>query len=113
MRVAFRRALGVSRLLCLLVLLALSQAPGPLHAQTQGESAALDQRLAFQRFATQYTETVLTGLLAGALIMNQLVGGSSATLTGAVVGSSMASWLFVNQQARNYVVQRAAPRQSR
>ena len=93
--------------------LALLLAAAPLAAQAQTHTVApAPEQNDIDHFVTEYTETVALGVVVGGLLMNVLVGGSNATLLGALAGSSLASWLFVNSQASHYVVQRAAPHPS-
>jgi len=108
----------------LLLLLMIAPATGPLHAQTwfQGrspgdsaghppqsryleeEDAALDRQSAFLHFATQYTGTMVVGLLAGGLIAYRLVGGPVAAMAGSLSGALLASWVYLDLASSNYVV---------
>ncbi|MEI7609767.1 MAG: hypothetical protein WCJ64_20490 [Rhodospirillaceae bacterium] len=99
------------RFLILMLALGLSAAAPAVRAQTP--AAAPAERNDIDRFAAEYTRTVILGVVAGGVLMNTLIGGGRATLAGALAGSSLASWLFVSLQARHYVIQRAAPHQSR
>ena len=94
--------------------LALLLAVAPLAARAQSPAAPLpaDQN-DIDHFGTEYTETVMLGILGGGILMNAVIGGGRATLLGAMAGSSLASWLFITLQARHYVVQRAVPRSPR
>ena len=94
--------------------LALLLALAPLTAQAQtGAAPPPPGQSDIVHFATEYTQTVMLGVIGGGVLMNVLIGGSGATLAGALAGSSVASWLFVSLHARHYVIQRAAPHQSR
>jgi len=90
-----------ARILLLAVLLA--GAPRPSPAQTAAAATAED----VTSFAIEYTRTVTIGIVGGGVLLNLLVGGPAATLVGALAGSSLASWLFINQEARHYVIRRA------
>jgi len=82
----------------------------PLYAQAPAqprylaEEDAADQQAAFLHFATQYSEAMVVGLLAGGLMMNRLVGGLGATLAGTVGGALIGAWLYIDQTAGTYVV---------
>ena len=92
--------------------------PAPLQAQARSESATaqaqsrylaeedrgVDQHTAFLRLAAQYTESVITGLLTGGLLMNRLIGGVGATMAGTVVGTAIACWLTLRQAEGHYIV---------
>ena len=99
-------------ILALALAFLLTTAPLAAQAQTRAE-AALPDHNDIGHFVVEYTETVMLGVVGGGVLMNALIGGSGATLVGALAGSSLASWLFVTLQARHYVIQRAAPHQSR
>ncbi len=92
--------------------LLLTMAPPAAQAQT-GVAPSLSERNDIGHFVAEYTQTVMLGVVVGGVLMNSIAGGGSATLVGALAGSSLASWLFVTLQARHYVVQRAAPHPSR
>ena len=80
----------------------------PLATQAQTQPDSSNQNDA-GHFITEYTETVMLGVIGGGLLMNILVGGRGASLVGALIGSSLGGWLFVHLQAGHYVIQRAAP----
>ena len=86
-------------------------APPMAWAETGGASPP--DRNDMARFTSEYTETMLLGVIGGGVLMNSLIGGGGPTLAGALAGSTLASWLFVALQARHYVVQRAAPHGAR
>ncbi len=86
-------------------------APEMAHAQTLEQPQAPQAPQAVEQvdmihFATQYTQAVIAGVAAGGIFANLWVGGSTATLVGALAGSVLASWLFIDQVATNYVLQR-------
>lgn len=112
MKAGRRFAQGRPVTLAVLMTLAVLAMPGRLQAQTANEST-LSDRNDIAAFATEYTRTVMLGVVGGGVLMNVLVGGGGATLAGALAGSSLASWLFVSLQARHYVIQRTAPHPSR
>jgi hypothetical protein len=92
------RVLALTVLLATLPALAGAGPPSP----APGQEEMVD-------FATEYTKTVMVGIVAGGLLANLVVGGGAATLAGAVAGSTLASWLFISREAQNYVIQRARP----
>ncbi len=112
------RDVGLLIVLGLLVALAALAAPCPLQAQTLGLSTAdqtqsrylteedrtVDQHTAFLGLASQYTEAVMIGLLTGGLVMNRLIGGSVATMTGTAAGTLFACWLYLKQAENTYIV---------
>lgn len=60
----------------------------------------------FYHLAVEYTRTVVIGVVAGGALLNIAVGGSWATLAGAVAGSTVAGFAFFEYQAQHYMVQR-------
>lgn len=119
MRVVLRRFIRTwPKARALLVALALLALPGHLQARPAGESTSedthsrylseedrgFDQHGAFLGLATRYTEAVIAGLLTGGLLLNRLVGGSTATMAGSVVGTVIACWLYLGQAQKTYVV---------
>jgi len=92
------------RVVLVLVLAALLAVP-PRPAQAQAE--AVPAQVDMVTFATEYTGTVMVGIVGGGVLMNVLIGGGPATLAGALLGSTVASWLFIERQARHYVIRRA------
>ncbi len=68
------------------------------------EDSAPDRQAALLHFATQYTGVMIVGLMTGGLLMNQLVGGVTATLAGTLVGSLLGCWLFLNRASDHYVI---------
>ncbi len=100
------------RFLILVLILLFAATPLTVQAQTPATPPLPDQN-GIIHFATEYTQTVMLGVIGGGILMNVLVGGGGATLAGALAGSSLASWLFVSLHARNYVIQRTAPHQTR
>lgn len=92
------------RVVVMLVLaLLLAGAPRPAPAQTEAVPAQVD----IVGFATEYTATVMIGVAIGGLVLHEVIGGPTATLAGALIGSMAASWLFIDQQARHYIIRRA------
>lgn len=75
-----------------------SAQPAPLQPD-HGEMAA---------FVAEYTGAVMLGVAAGGLLLQNLVGGGPAVIAGALAGSGLASWLFIDHLARSYVIRRAA-----
>ena len=69
------------RFLILMLALGLSAAAPAARAQTP--AAAPAERNDIDRFAAEYTRTVILGVVAGGVLMNTLVGGGRATLAGA------------------------------
>lgn len=121
MRVALRFARdwpAIPGLLTALAVLAILAAPGWSRAQTPGESTAghaqsrylaeedrsVDSNTAFLHLATRYTETVIVGLVVGGLVLNQLIGGTRATMIGTVAGTVIACWVYLRQAETRYVV---------
>ena len=92
----------------LLAVLLLAAALHP--ARAQSPAATNDDMV---RFAVDYTQTVAVGIVGGGVLLHLLVGGSAATLVGALAGSTLASWVFINHEARHYVVERAGLGQRR
>ena len=110
--------------LVLLAALAVTPAPGAPHAQTRFQGApagdsgreppqsryleeedfAIDRQAAFLHFATQYTGTMVIGLVAGGLLAYRLVGGPVAAMAGSVSGALLASWLYLDQASSSYVI---------
>jgi len=82
----------------------------PHSARAQPPAATNDDMV---RFAVDYTQTVAVGIVGGGVLLHLLVGGSAATLVGALAGSTLASWVFINHEARHYVVERAGLGQGR
>ena len=86
-------------------LASLAQTP-PIQAPLTGPGGMKNEII---HFASDYTKVVVAGVTIGGLLMNLAVGGSGATLAGAIAGSSLAGMLFLEYQAQIYIVQRAAP----
>ena len=107
---------AVAGLLAVLVVLAVLAVPVRAWAQAPGaanqshsrylaeEDRGTDQHAAFLHLATGYTESALIGLLTGGLLMNRLVGGSAATMIGAVAGTALACWIALEQAKGVYIV---------
>ena len=93
--------------LILLLAVLLACAPQPAPAQTPAAAPG-----DITQVAVDYTKTVMVGIVGGGVVLHMLVGGSAATLVGALAGSTLASWVFINHEARHYVIQRAGARQS-
>jgi len=93
-----------ARILLLAALLVVLLAGAPRPAPAQAPAAAAGD---MTRFAVDYTQTVMAGIAGGGVLLHLLVGGPAATLVGALAGSTVASWLFINHEARHYVIQRA------
>ena len=101
--------------LLLAVFLLLAGAPPPARAQAPASPgpAAVDHTKDMTRFAIDYTQTVAVGIVGGGSLLHLLVGGPAATLVGALAGSTLASWLFINHEARHYVIERTGSGSSR
>ena len=116
MRVALRFARGLLAMLVALAVLTASEhqsqaRPAGASADRPAQSRYLaeedrggDRHGAFLDLATRYTETMLIGLLTGGLIMNQLVGGSAATMAGTIIGTIFACWISLGGAKETYVV---------
>ena len=64
-------------------------------------------------FATLSAEIAMMCIAGGGLIMHMVAGDVASTLAGAltgyVVGSTLASWLFISKISREYIIQRVGP----
>lgn len=91
-----------------------AQAPQPApQSRWLAEEDAIDPHAAFLRFAAEYAESTVAGLLIGGLLAHQLAGGPTAILAGSVGGALAASWLFVDHASGIYVVRQVSPKGTR
>lgn len=64
-------------------------------------------------FAAVSAEIAMICIAGGGLIMNAVAGDVASILAGAmggyVVGSALASWLFLSKISRNYIILRNGP----
>ncbi len=100
----------MARVLAAILILALSPALLAAEPPPLPPTALVEAHDEVITFATVSAEIAMICIAGGGLIMNAVAGDVASTLAGAmagyVVGSTLASWLFLSKISRNYIIQR-------
>lgn len=70
--------------------------------------AAAREALLFH-FATEYTNTMFVGLLAGTLVGYSVFNTAGGTLVGGMLGASAGSWWFYHRLASRFLISNPSP----
>ena len=103
----------IVRVLAVTLILAFSSALSAAQPVPPPPTALVEAHDEVINFASISAEIAMICIAGGGLIMNAVAGDVASTLAGAmagyVVGSTLASWLFLSKISRNYIIQRVGP----